>query len=214
MGLDHFQVEIYNFLSKPDPRVAQWPLMDSPWKTISLVAGYIIFVKVIGPSWMRNRQPFDLKALMIVYNFFQVIISSWIFIQLGRLGWFTKYNWRCEPIDYSNRYEAVRIAEVCWICFLVKFLEFLDTVFFVLRKKNSHISVLHVFHHSLVPITVWIGIKYGAGGYNTIFPLLNSFVHVWMYLYYGLAAFGPSLQKYLWWKKYLTKLQMVSCSFF
>ncbi|GBM78304.1 hypothetical protein AVEN_19225-1, partial [Araneus ventricosus] len=43
------------------------------------------------------------------------------------LGWFTKYNWRCEPIDFSNNWEAVRIAEVCWICFLVKFYEFIDT---------------------------------------------------------------------------------------
>jgi len=31
-----------------------------------------------------------------------------------------------------------------------------------------------------------------------------------MYTYYGLAAIGPHMQKYLWWKKYLTKLQLVS----
>jgi len=30
-----------------------------------------------------------------------------------------------------------------------------------------------------------------------------------MYLYYLLAACGPEIQKYLWWKRYLTKLQMV-----
>ena len=29
-----------------------------------------------------------------------------------------------------------------------------------------------------------------------------------MYTYYGLAALGPSIQPYLWWKKYLTKLQV------
>ena len=38
---------------------------------------------------------------------------------------------------------------------------------------------------------------------------LNSFVHIWMYAYYGLSAMGPHMQKYLWWKKYLTKLQLV-----
>ena len=31
-----------------------------------------------------------------------------------------------------------------------------------------------------------------------------------MYGYYGLAAFGPHMQKYLWWKKYLTIIQMVN----
>ena len=30
-----------------------------------------------------------------------------------------------------------------------------------------------------------------------------------MYLYYFLAAMGPSLQPYLWWKKYITQLQLV-----
>lgn len=30
-----------------------------------------------------------------------------------------------------------------------------------------------------------------------------------MYAYYLLAALGPNVQKYLWWKKYLTSLQMV-----
>jgi elongation of very long chain fatty acids protein 7 len=30
-----------------------------------------------------------------------------------------------------------------------------------------------------------------------------------MYAYYLLAALGPNVQKYLWWKKYLTTLQML-----
>ncbi|GIY39365.1 elongation of very long chain fatty acids protein AAEL008004 [Caerostris darwini] len=204
-----FKEEVLLFFNNPDPRVAKWPLMDTPVTTIALVIGYLIFVKLVGPSLMRNRKPFDLRLIMTVYNFSQVVVSSWIFMNLGMLGWFTKYSWRCEPIDFSYNKDAIRIAEVCWVCFLLKFYEFLDTVFFVLRKKNSQITTLHVFHHALVPITVWIGIKYGAGGYNTLFPVLNSFVHAWMYLYYGLAALGPSVQKYLWWKKYLTKLQML-----
>lgn len=33
-----------------------------------------------------------------------------------------------------------------------------------------------------------------------------------MYLYYGLAAIGPHMQKYLWWKRYLTRIQMVQFS--
>jgi len=38
---------------------------------------------------------------------------------------------------------------------------------------------------------------------------LNSFIHILMYSYYGLSALGPAVQKYLWWKRYLTKLQLV-----
>ena len=39
--------------------------------------------------------------------------------------------------------------------------------------------------------------------------MVNSMIHVAMYLYYALAACGPKVQKYLCWKKYLTILQMV-----
>ncbi len=30
-----------------------------------------------------------------------------------------------------------------------------------------------------------------------------------MYAYYGLAALGPHMQPYLWWKRYITQVQLV-----
>lgn len=39
--------------------------------------------------------------------------------------------------------------------------------------------------------------------------MVNSVVHVIMYTYYGLSAAGPRFQKYLWWKKYMTAIQLV-----
>ena len=39
--------------------------------------------------------------------------------------------------------------------------------------------------------------------------IINSFIHVIMYGYYGLSACGPRIQKYLWWKRYLTQAQIV-----
>ena len=42
-----------------------------------------------------------------------------------------------------------------------------------------------------------------------VFGLMNSLVHMVMYLYYALAAIGPHMKKYLWWKQYMTKLQLV-----
>lgn len=47
------------------------------------------------------------------------------------------------------------------------------------------------------------------GGQGTFHALLNCVVHVIMYSYYGLSALGPAYQKYLWWKKYLTTIQLV-----
>lgn len=49
-----------------------------------------------------------------------------------------------------------------------------------------------------------------AGGHGTFSNLVNNLVHVIMYFYYMLSAMGPQYQKYLWWKKHLTTLQLVS----
>ncbi|CAF0753914.1 unnamed protein product [Didymodactylos carnosus] len=49
---------------------------------------------------------------------------------------------------------------------------------------------------------------YIAGGQGVFIIIINSFVHVVMYGYYALAALGPKMQKYLWWKKYLTQFQL------
>lgn len=71
----------------------------------------------------------------------------------------------------------------------------------------------------MIPIieTSLLAIDFGLppfpGGHSTFFGLLNTFVHIVMYTYYMFSAMGPQYQKYLWWKKYLTTLQMVSEGF-
>lgn len=82
-------------------------------------------------------------------------------------------------------------------------------MFFVLRKKTSQVSTLHVIHHGCMPMSVWFGVKFTPGGHSTFFGLLNTFVHIVMYSYYLFAAMGPQFQRFLWWKKYLTSLQML-----
>jgi len=39
--------------------------------------------------------------------------------------------------------------------------------------------------------------------------MINSFVHIIMYSYYAMSVLGPRIQKYLWWKPYLTGLQLL-----
>ncbi|GBM86810.1 Elongation of very long chain fatty acids protein 1 [Araneus ventricosus] len=195
-------------LGPSDPRIAKYPLMTSVLPTVLFSTVFLIFIKLIGPAWMKNKEPYNLRHMMVVYNIFLVGVNGWITLNFMRYGWLTTYSWRCEPIDTSNNPVALKIIQVCWVFYISKLIEYLDTVIFVFRKKDSQINFLHVFHHTTVPITAWLGVSYGPGGYNTIFPLVNSFIHVWMYLYYGLAALGPEIQKYLWWKKYLTSLQL------
>jgi hypothetical protein len=95
-----------------------------------------------------------------------------------------------------------------WFCLFCFFLQ----IFFVLRKKDEHVSLLHVVHHGIMPMSVWFGVRFTPGGHSTFFGLLNTFVHIVMYFYYMVAAMGPQYQKFIWWKKYLTAFQMVRSS--
>ena len=47
-----------------------------------------------------------------------------------------------------------------------------------------------------------------SGGSAWIAGLINSFVHCIMYSYYLLAGLGPAVRRHLWWKRYLTQLQL------
>uniref|UniRef100_A0A1I8JMR5 Elongation of very long chain fatty acids protein n=1 Tax=Macrostomum lignano TaxID=282301 RepID=A0A1I8JMR5_9PLAT len=75
--------------------------------------------------------------------------------------------------------------------------------------ENHLISFLHVYHHATMFPLWWIGVKWVAGGQSFVGAMINSFVHVVMYTYYGLCAVGESVQKYLWWKRYLTRMQLI-----
>lgn len=106
--------------------------------------------------------------------------------------------------------EAKEFIWSCYLYWLTKFIDLLDTVFFVLRKKYNQISLLHVYHHSVVPILGWLYLWYRVGiPAISLFSFLNSAVHVMMYSYYALAALGPRIQPYLWWKRYLTMIQII-----
>ncbi|XP_066548655.1 elongation of very long chain fatty acids protein 1a isoform X2 [Amia ocellicauda] len=202
--------ELYNdFLTKTDSRVKPYPLMQTPVHMTLILLTYVFFVLYLGPRIMANRKPFQLKWAMIVYNFSMVALCSFIVYEFMMSGWATTYTWRCDACDYSNSPQALRMVRVAWLFYFSKFIELLDTVFFVLRKKHSQITFLHIFHHSVMPWTWWWGVTIAPGGMGSFHALVNSVVHVIMYFYYGLAAAGPRFRKYLWWKKYMTAIQLV-----
>ena len=100
------------------------------------------------------------------------------------------------------------MARTTWLYFMTKFIEFADTFFFIARKKFGHVSKLQLIHHGMMPMFSFMLVRWLPGGQESFGGAFNSLVHVIMYSYYFLAAFGPTFQKYLWWKKYLTSFQM------
>lgn len=206
MAIDRY-VTVVDRIS--DPRVSEWPLMSSPVPTVLMVLAYLYIVVILGPRIMANRKPFKLRRVLIFYNGFQVVFSSIMLYEHLMSGWFSDYSYKCQPVDYSNSQKAVRMLNLCWWYYISKLTEFADTIFFILRKKDSQVSFLHLYHHSLTPIETWVLVKFIAGGHGTFSNLINNIVHIIMYFYYMLSAMGPEYQKYLWWKKHLTHLQLL-----
>ena len=51
---------------------------------------------------MKDREPFELKKILLVYNFSQVLFSLWMFME--GWGFYISGNYRChiKATSYSN----------------------------------------------------------------------------------------------------------------
>jgi len=204
----------YLFVELRDPRVDDWFLMSSPWPTAAACLLYYYIIRIAGPRFMKDRQPYDTTRVQIVYNLLQTLLSLWIWLKTARFWLTGRYNWLCQPVDYSDSYDGMYALDMTWWYFFSKFIDYFDSLFFLLRKKFTHLSVLHVIHHGIMPLTAWSGVKWVGGGHTTFVGFLNMGVHVFMYFYYFMSSFGPSVQKYLWWKRYITTMQLVQFATF
>nr|CAD7455295.1 unnamed protein product [Timema tahoe] len=155
---------ISEFLWTPhDPRTIDWFLVRNPIYLLIILMTYLYFIQYLGPKLMKDRNPFDLSRLIMIFNVTQIVYNVWMF----------------------------------------------NEVFFVLRKKNNQITPLHLVHHFGMPFLAFGCVRFFPGGHITLTGLLNTFIHSIMYFYYFIAGLGPSFKKYLWWKQYLTLLQMI-----
>ena len=71
---------------------------------------YLIFCIFIGPMLMKNRQPYELKWLMQVYNLQQVLTSTYVTYEVGR-QWFGHYNWVCQPVEMESNNDTLRMVK-------------------------------------------------------------------------------------------------------
>lgn len=202
------QYVLYDFWEMHhNPELNKYALFNGgPWLVCLLIGSYLYFVLKAGPKMMETKQAYDLKPYIRLYNFGMVIFNAYLFYHASPFLNFGLYCWGCNRAIQPMVLESIPVV---WLVLISRFFDFFDTIFFVLRKKFSHVSFLHVFHHTVVPIGFWIGIKFAFFPVCCFIPYLNLVVHVIMYSYYGLSTFGPKVQKYLWWKKYLTRLQIV-----
>ena len=56
-------------------------MMSSPIPTALICLGYLVVV-AIGPKLMANRPAFNVRQLLLFYNFAMVILSGYLFIEV------------------------------------------------------------------------------------------------------------------------------------
>uniref|UniRef100_A0A1A9ZYE2 Elongation of very long chain fatty acids protein n=1 Tax=Glossina pallidipes TaxID=7398 RepID=A0A1A9ZYE2_GLOPL len=130
---------------------------------------------------MKNRPAFQVKTFLIIYNITQIILCAYVMERMrifceGDL--FDLANCRVHD-DMSEK--SFEYYDISTYVSMLKNLELLDTVLFVLRKKQSQVTPLHVFHHTSVLVLILLYFRYYPGcvklldvAYGAEFELLMS----------------------------------------
>lgn len=93
-----------------DPRTNEWFLVSSPGPVLMIIVTYIYFCVSAGPRYMKDKKPYDLKNILIIYNFIQVLLSCYLVYEGLMAGWLYEYSFICQPVDYSFKPSSVRVS--------------------------------------------------------------------------------------------------------
>jgi len=173
------------------------------WKpAVGAVVAYFVVIFLLQ-SWMRKREGMSLRLVKLAHNGFLMLLS--LAMVLGTA-------WELlllilEGVEGSRLYCDSSLMKGklwmwCYVFYLSKYYELLDTVIMVLGKKP--LNVLHVYHHSaMVFLCLLMMQQRMLFFYSGV--LINASIHTFMYYYYANASMGREVS----WKKHLTTMQMV-----
>jgi hypothetical protein len=128
-----------------------------------IFGAYLWFVLAAGPKFMSKREPYNVTDLVRIYNIFQVIVCTTYVVQAYRLGFTFKYIFKCERFEFLSDDVMLEVQIGAWLFLNLRVFEFVETIFFVLRKKQNQASFLHIFHHIGSVLMTWLFIVSRAG---------------------------------------------------
>ena len=137
-----------------DPRTHHLvPMNVSPFLVIWAVFAFVNFAWIVGPAIMKHREPYNLRGTMFLYNCIMSCFNIYAVIKVAALS---DYGRILLNFEYPKRDdmspEAVHLIHLGYMYWLTKLCDCFDTLFFVLRKKYEQITLLHVYHHTIVPV--------------------------------------------------------------
>lgn len=163
----------------------------------------IVYLVVIlgGRELMRNQPAFKLNTLFKLHNLMLTLVSASLLIlfieQLVPTLWnHGLYNNICGAPGWSPQ-----LVTLYYLNYWTKYIELLDTVFLVLKKKP--LTFLHCYHHPATALLCFTQLV-GHTSVSWVPITLNLTVHVVMYWYYFQSARGIRVA----WKEWITRLQI------
>ncbi|KWU45452.1 GNS1/SUR4 membrane protein [Rhodotorula sp. JG-1b] len=173
----------------------------STTKDVALAVSVYLAIIFGGQDFMANRPAYRFKPLFMLHNFL-LSAGSGLLLAL-MLEEIVPIIWKhglfyaiCADDAWTPRMETYYIFN-----YFFKYWELFDTGFLVVKKKP--LQFLHVFHHTATAVLCYTQLN-GRTSVSWVVITLNLFVHVLMYYYYFMTAAGYKI----WWKKYLTTLQI------
>ncbi|KAI4128941.1 MAG: hypothetical protein LQ338_002493 [Usnochroma carphineum] len=197
--------QVYTKLLGYPPSAFYFVPGQTPLSTIKATATMLITYYVVvlgGRELMKNRKPFKLNALFMIHNLYLTVASAImlaLFIEqliptVWRRGIFFAI---CDHRGGWTR----ELVVLYYMNYITKFVELVDTVFLVLKKKP--LTFLHTYHHGATALLCYTQLI-GLTAVSWVPITLNLIVHVVMYWYYFQSARGVRI----WWKEWITRLQI------
>lgn len=199
----------YYYYDLADPRLRDWFLMDSVWYPVTIIFAYIVISFKLAPAYMKNRQAYKLNTFIKCYNLFQIVTNAYIVKELLPCYPFHRF-FECRTVLYTNDAIGMTIVKCGYLTICLKIFDLIETVIYILRKKNNQVSILHVYHHISTCLLAISFTRFFCGEVALLIPIMNCGIHVLMYSYYFISNFeGPLKQIIMPFKRYLTILQMM-----
>jgi fatty acid elongase 3 len=178
---------------------------------VTVAIAYVTIITVVSrwvwppivPPPPRTKTPSALDQLIAVHN---MMLSLFSVVMLGGTAYYVWQHYTNLPDMICNPgHELERTPILSWVYlfYLSKYVELLDTVFLVAKRKS--LIFLHVYHHAATLVLVYYGVvQHSVSMWVAV--ILNCGVHMPMYYYYARASLKLSAP---WWTPYLTAAQTI-----
>jgi len=74
--------------------------MSTPWPILSILTVYLLFVVKLGPNMMKDREPFNIKHIMMIYNLVQTLYNIFIVSEASSIYFYFYASFLVQIINY------------------------------------------------------------------------------------------------------------------